>query len=146
SAEQRRGERQDEHGRARETVPGAALRRGDAREQVSVLAQEEPRLGRRRLPGRLAGGARGVLGDLRRGELRHVWTVDFAPKRVLMRDRVVIDRRFCGPPDAGHGGYTGGLLAERLGDPCVAVSFRAPAPLERGLAVTADAEGALELR
>ena len=59
---------------------------------------------------------------------------------------VVIDRRFCGPPDAGHGGYTGGLLAERLGAPCVAVSFRAPAPLERELAVATTDEGAVELR
>ena len=48
-----------------------------------------------------------------------------------MRERVLIERRFCGPPDVAHGGYACGLVAERLDAPAVAVSLRAPTPLER---------------
>jgi hypothetical protein len=45
-----------------------------------------------------------------------------------------IDRRFCGPPDSGNGGYTCGLLARALGGPAE-VTLRLPPPLERELRI-----------
>ena len=49
-------------------------------------------------------------------------------------ETVVIERRFRGPPESGHGGYTCGLLAREI--PGVAeVSLRMPPPLERELRV-----------
>lgn len=44
---------------------------------------------------------------------------------------LIIQRRFCGPPDSGHGGYSCGLVAEQVDTETVAVSLRAPPPLER---------------
>ena len=63
-----------------------------------------------------------------------------------MRDEtIVIERRFRGPPESGHGGYTCGLLAREIPG-AAEVSLRMPPPLERGLTVaTRDGEG-LQLR
>lgn len=47
---------------------------------------------------------------------------------------IVVERRFCGPPDSGHGGYTAGLLAAEVGEPAE-VTLRRPPPLERPLEV-----------
>ncbi|MDF3064731.1 MAG: hypothetical protein K0R38_332 [Polyangiaceae bacterium] len=47
-------------------------------------------------------------------------------------ERVVVARRFCGPPDSGNGGYSAGLLATALGG-AVEVTLRRPPPLEREL-------------
>ena len=50
---------------------------------------------------------------------------------------VIIDRRFCGPPESGNGGYVAGLLAERIATtptrPAVSVRLSSPPPLDRAL-------------
>lgn len=53
---------------------------------------------------------------------------------------LVIDARFCGPPESGNGGYTCGLLAARLPQP-VEVTLRRPPPLDRELAVLRGPDG-----
>jgi hypothetical protein len=45
-----------------------------------------------------------------------------------------IDRRFCGPPGSGNGGYTAGRLAALIGDPAE-VTLRRPPPLETEMRV-----------
>ena len=46
-----------------------------------------------------------------------------------MNDRVVIDRRFNGPPNSANGGYTCGLVGTAVKAPAVHVSLRKPPPL-----------------
>ena len=58
---------------------------------------------------------------------------------------IVIERRFCGPPHSGHGGYVAGRLAERVGNP-VEVTLRAPPPLERPLDLEVTGDGTAVLR
>ena len=57
---------------------------------------------------------------------------------------LVIDRRFCGPPDSGNGGYSAGRLAAVLDGP-VEVRLRRPPPLERELDVVGDGDDAVLL-
>jgi hypothetical protein len=57
-------------------------------------------------------------------------------------DIVRIDRRFCGPPDSGNGGYFAGLTAAPLGGSDVVVTLRAPAPLDIDLRRESDGERA----
>ena len=57
---------------------------------------------------------------------------------------IVIERRFCGPPHSGHGGYVAGRLAAEVGEP-VEVTLRVPPPLERPLEVERN-EGSAVLR
>ena len=45
-----------------------------------------------------------------------------------------IDRRFCGPPGSGNGGYTAGRLAALIGDPAE-ITLRRPPPLETEMRV-----------
>lgn len=52
-------------------------------------------------------------------------------------DRVVIDRRYAGPPMSGNGGYVSGLLARRVPGPVSAI-LRAIIPLDRPLIVSGD--------
>lgn len=52
--------------------------------------------------------------------------------------QVRIDRRFCGPPDSGNGGYVAGLLARELGSSNVSVTLRLPPPLDRDLELGGD--------
>lgn len=61
-----------------------------------------------------------------------------------MTETLTIDRRFCGPPTSGHGGYTGGLLAERLAAPAE-VTLRRPPPLDTLLTLERDSDGSLSL-
>lgn len=56
--------------------------------------------------------------------------------------KVRIDRRFCGPPDSGNGGYVAGLLAKALGGSDVEVTLRAPPPLGVELDLTAQGDEA----
>jgi hypothetical protein len=56
-------------------------------------------------------------------------------------DRVVIDRRFCGPPDSGNGGYVCGVMAACLSEPAQ-VTLRRPPPLGIPLTVTRKAGSA----
>jgi hypothetical protein len=63
-----------------------------------------------------------------------------------MGEQVVIERRFRGPPDSAHGGYTCGLVAERVEAPCTTVSLRMPPPLEQPLDVHRGDDGTVALR
>jgi hypothetical protein len=47
---------------------------------------------------------------------------------------ILIDRRFCGPPDSGNGGYACGLVAAQVDGPAE-VTLRLPPPLEKPLSV-----------
>ncbi len=51
-----------------------------------------------------------------------------------MSEQVTIDRRFCGPPESGNGGYVCGLLAGLIGG-TPEVTLRRPPPLDRPLQV-----------
>ena len=61
---------------------------------------------------------------------------------------VVIDPRFNGPPDSGHGGYCAGraaALVEPAPGGAVEVTLRRPVPLATPLAVAEHGDGAVEL-
>jgi hypothetical protein len=53
--------------------------------------------------------------------------------------KIVIGRRFCGPPNSGNGGYVCGLLAKDLEGPVTSV-LRAPIPLDQELRFEAAGE------
>jgi hypothetical protein len=55
-------------------------------------------------------------------------------------ETLTIPARFNGPPESANGGYVCGLVAGLVGEAEVAVSLRAPPPLERPLAVLRDGE------
>jgi hypothetical protein len=50
-----------------------------------------------------------------------------------VHERIVIGRRFRGPPNSAQGGYACGLVAEHVEGSCAAVSLQLPPPLERPL-------------
>ena len=54
--------------------------------------------------------------------------------RIIVR----VDRRFCGPPDSGNGGYVAGLLARTLGSSDCEVTLKLPPPLDRDLSIESD--------
>jgi hypothetical protein len=54
-----------------------------------------------------------------------------------MAHEVVIERRFRGPPESGQGGYSCGLVADRIDGDCATVSLRKPPPLGRALHIAA---------
>jgi hypothetical protein len=56
-------------------------------------------------------------------------------------ESVVIERRFRGPPDSGQGGYSCGLVAERIDDQCATVTLRKPPPLKRQLTIERTGAG-----
>lgn len=60
--------------------------------------------------------------------------------------KLVIDRRFRGPPNSGNGGYVCGSLAGHLAEGGVEVTLRAPPLLERPLDIAPDAAGGIEMR
>jgi hypothetical protein len=60
-------------------------------------------------------------------------------------DSLVIPRRFNGPPDSGHGGYSSGLLGTLVEGPAD-VALRAPPPLEKQLAVERRDDGSMAAR
>jgi hypothetical protein len=51
-----------------------------------------------------------------------------------MNEHLIIERRFCGPPTSGNGGYTCGILANYIGYPAE-VTLLIPPPLEAPLTV-----------
>ena len=57
---------------------------------------------------------------------------------------VIIDKRYCGPPNSGNGGYVCGRLARHIAGGAE-VTLRAPPPLDRQLDVVAT-DGLWELR
>lgn len=58
---------------------------------------------------------------------------------------IIIDKRFCGPPHSGNGGYVCGRLAQHIPGGAE-VTLRAPPPLDTPLAPIATADGTWELR
>lgn len=59
-------------------------------------------------------------------------------------ETIVVAGRFNGPRESGNGGYTGGLLAGRLGG-AVEVSLRSPVPLNEPLELAGGEAGSLRL-
>jgi hypothetical protein len=57
---------------------------------------------------------------------------------------VVIDERYCGPPDSANGGYACAMVARELDGPAE-VTLRSPPPLGRPLRVEADGDRMLLL-
>ena len=57
-----------------------------------------------------------------------------------MNAELHIDRRFCGPPDSGNGGYTCGLVAATVPG-AAEVTLRRPPPLDRPLRVERGDDG-----
>jgi len=53
---------------------------------------------------------------------------------------ILIERRFCGPPDSGNGGYVCGRLAAHIEGPAL-VRLQVPPPLETELAVRPAGDG-----
>ena len=58
--------------------------------------------------------------------------------------KLVIARRFCGPPNSGNGGYTCGMLAAAA-TTAVEVRLMKPPPLEQPLTIRPDADSGLVL-
>src|SRR5262245_60396127 len=58
---------------------------------------------------------------------------------------VVIDKRFCGPPNSANGGYACGILAGAV-EGSAEVTLRAPPPLGRPLQLARSPDGTAELR
>jgi len=58
---------------------------------------------------------------------------------------IIIDRRYCGPPNSGNGGYVCGRLAEHAAGGAE-ITLRAPIPLEKQLEVIATGDDLWELR
>ena len=48
--------------------------------------------------------------------------------------RIVIARRFCGPPDSGNGGYSSGLIANAISQNAEC-TLRKPIPIEREMLI-----------
>ncbi|HEY4397406.1 MAG TPA: hypothetical protein VGO28_07000 [Acidimicrobiia bacterium] len=57
-----------------------------------------------------------------------------------MSTEIRIDRRFCGPPDSGNGGYACGLVAAHVDGPAE-VTLRRPPPLDTALRVHITDDG-----
>ena len=57
---------------------------------------------------------------------------------------IIIDKRYCGPPNSGNGGYVCGRLAGHIPGGAE-VTLRAPPPLDRQLDVVATDDGLWEL-
>ncbi len=49
-----------------------------------------------------------------------------------MSRKIIVESRFCGPPDSGHGGYVCGLIAGFI-DGTAEVTLRRPPPLNKSL-------------
>ncbi|PWE16447.1 hypothetical protein DDZ18_13600 [Marinicauda salina] len=57
-------------------------------------------------------------------------------------DSVVIDKRYCGPPNSGNGGYSCGVMARLIDGPAMC-GLKAPPPLDRPLRVSRNGAVAL---
>lgn len=58
---------------------------------------------------------------------------------------IIIDKRYCGPPNSGNGGYVCGRLAQHIRGGAE-ITLRAPPPLDRRLDVVATDGASWELR
>jgi hypothetical protein len=63
----------------------------------------------------------------------------------ITKQTVIIDGRFCGPSDSGHGGYVSAMLAAAF-DGAVEVTLRAPPPLDTPLVLERVDEGKVALK
>lgn len=63
----------------------------------------------------------------------------------LEPDLLTVNEHFQGPPQMANGGYTAGLLAEKLGATPVEVTLRKPVPLSRSLTLDKLPDGTLLL-
>ena len=63
----------------------------------------------------------------------------------LRSEQIVVERRFRGPPASVHGRYACGLVGERVGGLCAAVSLRLPPPVERPVMLRRSGEGKVVL-
>jgi hypothetical protein len=54
---------------------------------------------------------------------------------------VIIERRYCGPPNSGNGGYVAGRLANFVESEGVEVTLRSPPPLETEMSVSEQDDG-----
>ncbi|MEX1255645.1 MAG: hypothetical protein WEE64_15015 [Dehalococcoidia bacterium] len=61
-----------------------------------------------------------------------------------MDETIVIDRRYCGPPESGNGGYVCGVVGGLIGG-SAEVTLRLPPPLDRPLTIV-RANESVELR
>jgi hypothetical protein len=61
-----------------------------------------------------------------------------------VRETLIVDHRFRGPPDSGNGGYVAGRLAALVGGPAE-VTLRLPTPLDRPLSVLRRGGGDIAL-
>ena len=59
---------------------------------------------------------------------------------------ITIDRRFCGPPNSGNGGYVCGLLAGHIDGTSAEITLRAPPPLGQRLDIIPGTHGTMDLR
>lgn len=59
--------------------------------------------------------------------------------------QIIIDKRFCGPPNSGNGGYVCGRLARHIPG-AAEITLRAPPPLDTPLDAVATDDGTWELR
>ncbi|WP_256808194.1 PaaI family thioesterase [Bradyrhizobium sp. Bra64] len=59
--------------------------------------------------------------------------------------QIIIDNRFCGPPNSGNGGYVCGRLARHIPG-AAEVTLRAPPPLDKPLDAVATDDSTWELR
>ena len=59
--------------------------------------------------------------------------------------QIIIDKRYCGPPNSGNGGYVCGRLARHIPG-AAEVTLRAPPPLDTPLDTIAADDGTWELR
>jgi hypothetical protein len=62
-----------------------------------------------------------------------------------MNNEIYIEKRFCGPPDSGNGGYVCGLLAQHVAG-IAEVKLLKPPPLEKPLIVQIGEDGAALLK
>ena len=61
-----------------------------------------------------------------------------------MSAKILVNQRFCGPPDSGNGGYVCGLLGRRF-EGTAEVTLRSPPPLDVPLTVLGDPETGLRI-
>jgi hypothetical protein len=61
-------------------------------------------------------------------------------QETVSEQEIVIQERFCGPPDSGNGGYVCGLVARIIGG-AAEVTLRRPPPIGRGLVVHRSSSG-----
>lgn len=61
-----------------------------------------------------------------------------------MNETIVVPRRFNGPRESGNGGYTSGVVADRL-EGAVEVNLPAPVPLDEPLGLVAGEDDSLRL-